>query len=262
MSNVSSRYNDLALLIGAVALLTVFAALQLWLLGALIVFAVYILIQLRRHPALRQPESSPRLRQIAFAAQTISIVGLAYSAAEIWPIAILCIAILAIGHYAAYRFRSKPPFLMRIGTGIALHLAFVWMLYGLASGQPFPHAQVAMLAMAVVSFELFSRLNLFSGMGITILNLYVAATLSRDLAFGVFLVIFVGSVLAFFWQADNEDGVKDNPVILRPVTPADTSKRNHVSLLRTWGPRFALSSIIFLPLVFAPTPHYPAHPLL
>src|SRR6185295_19342742 len=131
---------------------------------------------------------------------------------------------------------------------------FVWMFYGLRSGQPVPQAQVAMLAMGVVSFELFSRLNLFSGLGIGMLNLYVAATMSRDLAFGAFLLIFLGLMMAFFWQADSEDGVRDNPVILRPVE--GTAKQSVFSRWRGWVLRFGVSAVIFTPIVFILTPHY------
>src|SRR5262245_5567415 len=223
---LGGRLRKLIPFAGAAAVLILFSALQLWLVGALMVFTVYALVQLRRHPTLRKPEGSVRLRQIAFAAQTVGILALAYTTVQIWWLAILSIALLAMGHYTAYRVRNKPPALLRLVTGVLLHLAFVWMFLGLTMGQPYPQAQVAMLAMAVVSFELFSRLNLFSGMGIGMLNLYVAATLSRDLVFGAFLAIFVALLLAFFWRCDSEDGVKDNPVILRPIKAGSSERKS------------------------------------
>lgn len=242
------------------ATIALFAKLQVWLLGGLIVFAVYTLRQLKQHPGLRKPESSARLRQITFAAQVVCIVALAYSAEQIWIVAFISILILAAGHYTAYRVRMKPPLLMRIATGVFLHLAFVWMFYGLRTGHPVPQAQVAMLAMGVVSFELFSRLNLFSGLGIGMLNLYVAATMSRDLAFGAFLMIFLGLMMAFFWRADSEDGIRDNPVILRPVE--SSAQKSVFSRWRGWVLRFGLSAVIFTPIVFILTPHYAGHPIV
>ena len=187
-----------------VMVVLVLIRLKLWLIGGLLVLTLYTLIQLRRHPGLRKPESSIRLRQFAFLAQAISIFALAHAAEQIWITAILSILVLAVGHYAAYKVRNKPPLLMRVGAAVALHLAFLWMFYGLFKGLPVPQAQIAMIAMAVVSFEMLSRLNLFSGLGIGLLNLYVAATISRDLAFGVFLLIFLGLLMAFFWQADKD----------------------------------------------------------
>src|SRR5262249_868310 len=148
-NELRARLRKLAPFAGAAAVLVLFSALQLWLVGALIVFTVYALVQLRRHPTLRQPESSGRLRQIAFAAQTVGLLALAYTTVQIWWLAILSFALLAIGHYTAYRVRNQPPAVLRLGTAVLLHLAFAWMFFGLTIGQPYPQAQVAMLAMAV-----------------------------------------------------------------------------------------------------------------
>ena len=106
---------------------------------------------------------------------------------------------------------------------MGLHLVLLWMVVGLFIGQPYPQAQVAMLAMAVVAFELRSRLNLYSGIAIGLINLYVAATLSRDMSFLIFLLAYIGLMLAFMWRADDEDGLRDNPVILRPITTSRAS---------------------------------------
>src|SRR5215813_10251493 len=142
----SSRLRNIIYLVGAIGLMAVFARLQFWLVGGLIVILVYALVQLRRHPGLRKPEQSLRLRQIAFLAQALCIFALAYSAEQIWPVAIISILILAAGHYAAYRFRNKPPRAMRIVTAVVLHLAFVWMFFAITRGLPVPQAQIAMLA--------------------------------------------------------------------------------------------------------------------
>jgi transglutaminase-like putative cysteine protease len=251
------RIQNLTLVIAAVALLTLCSAVKLWLVGGILVFASYALIQIRRSVGLRQPESSMQLRLITFAAQTLAIVGLAYTTAQIWGIAILALVILAAGSYTAYRLREKPPLILRAATAIALHLCFLWMVYGLFRGQPLPQAQLAMLAMAVVSFELFSRLNLFSGLGIGMLNLYVAATLSRDLTFAGFLLLFVALILAFFWRADSEDGLRSNPVVLQPIAAP-----RRVFIPRGWMVRFALALVIFVLGVFVFSPHYAGHPIV
>ncbi|MEP7287005.1 MAG: transglutaminaseTgpA domain-containing protein [Chloroflexota bacterium] len=260
LSPLIVRLRNLAFPMVAVAVLVAFSIVKLWLVGAIFVFALYLLIQIRKHKAMRQPENSLELRRLAFAAQAVSIITLAYTTQQIWHIAILSLVILAIGHYVAYRVRSKPPIALRLGTAVCLHLAFGWMFYALFHGQPFPQAQIAMLAMAIVSFELFSRLNLFSGLGIAMLNLYVAATLSRDLMFGALLLAFIGLLLAFLWRADSEDGVKDNPVILRPVQ--STQRISAFQHWRNWGLRFGLSLAVFVPIVFLITPHYAGHPIV
>ena len=95
--------------------------------------------------------------------------------------------------------------------------------------------QLAMLAMAVVGWELFKRLNLYSGLGMGLINLYAASTLSRDFVFGGFLLTYLGLLLAFLWIADAEDGVKDNPVVLKRRLPAgDLSRITHCALRFTF----------------------------
>lgn len=242
--------------------LAFFAYYRLWLVGGLIFIIVILIRYIRRSKAIRQPEHSLQLRRLAFAAQVVGILSLAYSTMFIWPVALLSIAIVAAGHYVAYKTRNKPPLLMRLATLIGLHMAFGWMFFGLTIGLPYPQAQVAMLAMAVASFELFSRLNLFSGMGIALINLYVAATLSRDVYFLGFLAAYLGLVMAFMWRADSEDGVKDNPVILRPLAASAQPARSWLGSLQGMGARFALVMGLTAPLVFIFTPHFTGHPII
>ena len=141
------------------------------------------------------------------------------------------------------------------------------MCAGLFIGQPYPQAQLAMLAMAVVSWELFSRLNLYSGLGMGLINLYVAATLSRDVFYGIFLITFLAIALALLWVADSEDGVKDNPVILKTDTqyeirntlhPFGSRITHHVSRIT-----YSVSPLIIFASVaiFIFTPHFASRPI-
>lgn len=245
------------MLIGFAVMLVVFGlAFELWLMHAFAILA-YLLSRMFTSGAkgrLRQPERSARLRLLAFAAQTVGMASAAY-VTQMWFVFFAALALLAGGHYVAYRVAAKPPLIMRIGTTVALHAVFAWMLYGLFYGQPYPQIQVAMLAMGVVAFELFSRLNLFSGMAIGLVNLYAAATLSRDVTFVAFLLAYLALLLAFMWRADDEDGLRDNPVILRPVGMAAR---------RRWGwvTRFAVALPLLGGVVFVVTPRFAAHPII
>lgn len=241
-----------------IAVIAFIVKTQFWIFGVAVLGLAYMLPRLRkRNSRLFEPEQSARLRQIAFGAQAAGILALAWPT-RLWVVAIISIVILALGHRTAYRMRNKPPKWLRFVTFVGLHLVFGWMFVGLFSGQPYPQAQVAMLAMAVVSFELYQRLNLYSGMGIGLINLYVAATLSRDLTFMVFLLIFVGMMLAFLWRADVEDGLKDNPIVLKPV--AKQAKR--VSAIgKTWG-RFAVLALVCVAGVFIFTPRFAGYPIV
>jgi transglutaminase-like putative cysteine protease len=248
----------LVIILGALAVSALAIYIKFWILPAAALPCLILLLRKRRKGG-SSVEHSMRLRQYTFSAQAVGLLSLAYTT-QMWGVALVALPVLAAGHYAAYRVREKRPALLRLAVFIVLHLVFLWMFYGLFYGQPYPQAQVAMLAMAVVSFDLFSRLNLYSAMGMGLANLYVAATLSRDLSFIAFLVSFVALVLAFMWRADSEDGVKDNPVILRPVPVRGTpgiSQR-----LRSWGLRFALMLSVAAPLVFVFTPHFAGHPII
>ncbi len=245
----------------AVAIIAVIAFMvktEFWIFGVAVLGLAYMLPRLRkRNSRLFEAEQSARLRQIAFGAQAASILALAWPT-RLWVVAIISIALLAFGHRTAYQMRNKRPKWLRFATFVGLHLVFGWMFVGLFGGQPYPQAQVAMLAMAVVSFELYQRLNLYSGMGIGLINLYVAATLSRDLAFAAFLLVFVGSMLAFLWQADVEDGLKDNPIVLKPVTK---QAKKVSSIGKAWG-RFAVLASVCVAGVFIFTPRFAGYPIV
>lgn len=207
------------------------------------------------------PEKSISLRWLTFGAQITGLLALGWTS-QVWPVALFSTILLIFGHrYALYHVRQKPIPAVRIAIFAAFHLAFLWMIAGLFIGQPYPQAQFAMLAMGIVSFEQFSRLNLYSGFGLALINLYVAATLSRDLAFGIFLIAFLVIFLAFFWRADSEDGVKDNPAILSLPSVKAPGVTTFWSRTTRYALRFALPVLLAATLVFIFTPHFAARPI-
>ena len=211
----------------------------------------------------KQRETSIRLRAITLAAQASAMIGVA-AATQLWLVAAISIVILAFGHVNAYRAaRTQPNPLLRLAAFAALHLALLWMLIGLFTTQPYPQAQFAILATAIISWELFSRLNLVSGLGFALVNLYVAATLSRDLSFGLFMLAWVGLLLAFLWTADTEDGLRDNPVVLRAVQ-AEAARPAQARLrgIAGWAARFGGALGVFAAIIFLATPHYMGSPLI
>ncbi len=245
----------------AIAILGVIAFMvktEFWIFGIAVMGLVYIIPRFRKRSGrLFEAEHSPQLRKLAFAAQAVSILALVWPT-RLWIVGLISIVVLAVGHRTAYLKRDKPPKWLRALIFVGLHAAFGWMFVGMFGGQPYPQAQVAMLAMAVVSFELYQRLNLYSGIGIGLINLYVAATLSRDLIFALFLLVFLGLLLAFLWRADSEDGVKDNPIVLRAVTKKKTPVS---SISRTWG-RFTVLASVCIIGVFVITPRFAGYPIV
>lgn len=238
-------------------LLTVALAFQLWVLGAFAILAFIMSRVFGAKKAARLPERSVRLRAFALAAQMTGALALAYTTG-MWAVFIVAAALLVVGGWTAWRVCLRPPLALKIGVFVALHLVFGWMLFGLFNGQPYPQAQVALLAMGVVSFAAFSRMNLASSIGIALINLYVAATLSRDITFIAFLLLYLGWVLAFLWRADSEDALRETPVVLRPVqTPTTLLQR----LPGRIG-RFAAALPFVGVLVFMFTPRFAGHPII
>lgn len=225
----------------------------------------------------RDPEESIPLRALTFAAQCIGILTLAQPT-QLWLPALISIVVLAFGHRHAYQHRAKPDKRVRVIIFITLHFVFCYLFVLLIAAGPYPQAQIAMLAMAVVSWELMSRLNLYSGFGLSLICIYVAATLSRDLTLGFFLLSYLALLLAFLWQADSEDGVKDNPTILKNQTSKIPNLKTPISTLRSQSLISNYQSLItnnlsrllptafyllaFTTLVFLFTPHFASAPLI
>jgi protein-glutamine gamma-glutamyltransferase len=203
-----------------------------------------------------KPETSVTLRWLVFGAQLASMLALG-EVTQLWFMIIPLMLLLALGHFYSNRACTKPIPSVRMAVFIALHLGVCWMFAGLASGLPYPQIQFALITMVLVSFELISRMNLYSGMGFGLVNLYVASTLSRTMVFGGLLVIYLLLLLAFMWIAETEDGVRDNPVIVR-------SSRNSAPKTSRfgWMLRFTALLSVSTPLIFIFTPHFAATPLI
>lgn len=218
-----------------------------------------------KSPRKKRPhELSIPLRALVFGAQCVGILAVAYTA-QVWLAAALSLGLLTFGHISAYQaVRTKPVLWKRLFSFAGIHLALLWMFIGLFGEQRYPQAQFAMLGMAIVSSELFHRLNLHSGLGMALANFYVAATLSRDLVFGLFILAFVAILLVYLWVADSEDGVKNNPVTLHASADASPPRPAFASLggLQDWGWRFGIAILIAAPLVFILLPRYAGYPII
>lgn len=230
--------------------------LQTWTLASFALLALLMAYQFGRAKAAgSQPEDSRRLRLIAFAAQVCGMASLAWTT-QLWVLFLPCAGLLYGGHQLAWRDRAAPRWSLRIGAFIALHLAFAWMFFGMFSGQPYPQAQAAMLAMVAVSPSLRTRMNLFSGIGIGLTNLYVAATLARDLSFLLFLGTFIALLLAFFWRTDDEDMLKRHETIIR-VPPVPRRRLPSPLIIRS-----SVVLVVVSALIFIFTPRFSGHPLV
>jgi hypothetical protein len=260
MKRLSTLFLQLFLYGTGLLLTLVSWRLQTWTLASFALLAFLMGYQYgRARTTASLPEDSWRLRLLAYAAQVVGMAALAYTTG-LWWLFLPTVVLLYGGHRLAYTTRAKPPLLLKIGVFVALHLVFVWMFVGMFTSMPYPQAQAALLALVAVSPAQRTRMNLFSGIGIGLACLYVAATLARDLAFLAFLLAFIGLLLTFLWRADDEDGLKANPVVLRPETDA-------VGVRRRWSLsvvslRASVLLIAAAGLLFVLTPRFAGHPLV
>lgn len=212
----------------------------------------------------RPHELSIPLRALVFGAQCVGILAVAYTT-RMWLVPLLSLGLLIFGHISAYQaVKAKPVLWKRLFAFTGIHLVLAWMFVGLFTQQRYPQAQFAMLGMAIVSSDLLNRLNFSSALGMALANLYVAATLSRDLVFGLFMLAFVAILLVYLWVADSEDGVRNNPVTLRASADASPPRPALASLggLGDWGRRFGIAVLIAAPLVFIFAPRYAGYPII
>ncbi len=210
----------------------------------------------------RSAEPSGRLRALAAGTQLVGMTAEAL-VTGLWVVWLLAVVILIAGHAYAYRAARTGQRLkwVRVMAFVGFHLTFCWMVTGIFLGVTYPQAQFAMLATAVVTLEVWSRMNLNAAIGLGLANLYVAATLSRGWDFFFFLLAYMALWLAYLWAADSIDGRKRQthpsgvrrPSIVRP-------RPRRVPLLG-WGLRFGLLLSVVFPLVFMFTPRYAGRPL-
>jgi protein-glutamine gamma-glutamyltransferase len=204
--------------------------------------------------SIKQPEDSRALRWLTYIAQLVAMLSLVYVTQQIWLLPVGLI-LLSFGHVLAYRTRHNPQKWIAWFGAVLLTVGLCGVVVAISAGVPYPQASFAVLVMAFVSIEVRSRLNLYSALGLGFINLYAAATISRDVYYGIFLLVFVGFLLAFLWRADSEDGLKQNRYILKEGVSAAKNYRG-ISI------SFILASLLLTVVVFLFTPHYASTPIL
>lgn len=210
----------------------------------------------------RPPELSLPLRRWVFVAALPAFLAVAITA-YLWLPMLLALGVLAAGHYYSWKTARQPTTSPRVraATFIALHLAVAWMFVGMFIGSPYPQAQFALYAQAITAFDLRLRANLFASLGLSVLNLYVAATLSRDYDFLLYGLTFMVLALVVFYQAELDDGRRQ--ARLQPTAPPTPPARS-VVLAQHWptvGP-WAVITFCFAFVVFAFSPHFASRPLV
>jgi transglutaminase-like putative cysteine protease len=220
-----------------------------------------MLINFRKKFA-KEPEDSVALRGVVLAAMLVPLLALARVYNALWPHVILAAIGIALGHWYSYRHLQKHNQLVRGVMFVAIHLALCWMFLGLVAGLAVPQAQFAIFAQAITSFDLRYRSNLFNTLLHSLANLYVAASLSRTTELGLYLILFAGLVLAAFFVAEKETGLKRAK--LRPQSTGSTNQpaATPAGPMTLFGVSFGGIVLLASVVVFLLTPRFANRPLV
>ena len=148
----------------------------------------------------REPEESLPGRLAVLATAVIAAAAMVFTAGA--PItAAVCVAAIIAGHIVSWRGRHQPR--RQVGQLLlgALVLACLGylaldLLYAVFGGA-LPQAKFALMTLAITSFDLKSRRNLFSHVWHSAAILYVGALFAWDFTFIPFLLLWGAAFFAF-----------------------------------------------------------------
>ena len=150
-------------------------------------------------------EDSAAARAFAWAAFAVAAAAIGYYGQD-YVLPPLAAGLAAAGHAVSYRRRRQPRGWWR--QAVLAGLVFACLAYfvldsvgGIFGGQ-LPQAHFALLLVAVTSFDLKTRRNLYSSIWISLTVVYLAAVYAWDYPFGLFLGAWT-LCLAGFWLASN-----------------------------------------------------------
>lgn len=152
------------------------------------------------------------------AAASIAVYGQDYL------VPVVSVGLAAGGHVVSYRRRARPRGTLR--QALLAGMVFLCLAYfvldsvaGVFGGQ-LPQAHFALLLVAVTSFDLKTRRNLYSSLWISLTVLYLAAVYAWDYPFGVFAALWA-ACLAGFWATSHLRRIEARPrVAVAPVSIA------------------------------------------
>ncbi len=150
-------------------------------------------------------EESGAARVFIWAGFAVAVAAVAVYAQD-YVVGPACVLVAAAGHLSSWRRRHSPRGLLRqlvvAGLVFASLAYFVADSVGAIFGGQVPQAHFAELLVAVTSFDLKTRRNLYSSLWISLAIVYLAAVYAWDYPFGLFVVLWA-LALAGFWAASH-----------------------------------------------------------
>jgi transglutaminase-like putative cysteine protease len=160
----------------------------------------------RRGLLPRSPvEESGQARVFALAGFGVACLAIAfYGQAFVVPPIALGIAVAGHRFSYSWRNRRRPRALQALIAG-SMFLALAYFVFDSVVGlfgASLPQANLVMLLVAVTSFDLTTRRNLYSSLWMSLALVYLAAVFAWDLQFGIFVVLWTGCLFGF-WVASH-----------------------------------------------------------
>ena len=150
-------------------------------------------------------EDSRWARRFALFGFGVAALAIAwYGQTVVVPVAAFAIAFAGHRFSYAWRHRKRPRLLQALIAGM-MFLGVGYFLFDSVTGlfgANLPQANLVMILVAVTSFDLTTRRNLYSSLWMSLALVYLAAVFAWDYQFGAFVVLWV-ACLAGFWAAAN-----------------------------------------------------------
>ncbi len=152
-------------------------------------------------------EDSRWARRFALLAFGIAALAIGwYGQTVVVPVAAFAIAFAGHRFSHAWRRRKRPRALQALIAGM-MFLGVAYFIFDSVAGlfgANLPQANLVMILVAVTSFDLTTRRNLYSSLWMSLALVYLAAVFAWDYQFAAFVVLWVGCLLGFWISANLE----------------------------------------------------------
>ncbi len=193
-------------------------------------------------------ENSLEGRAFVFSGFAVAVLAVVLYGQD-YVVPALGVAATGIGHVVSYRERARKRGFRR--QMLLAGLVFAALAYFLADsvgaffGGVLPQANLAIMLVAVTSFDLKTRRNCYSSLWISLAILYLAAVYAWDYAFGIMVALWA-VCLAGFWTGS----------YLRRIEARVTAPIRAVALTLVGALALGLAGFILIPqpTAQAPTP--------
>ncbi|MBN1993762.1 MAG: DUF4129 domain-containing protein [Anaerolineae bacterium] len=207
-------------------------------------------------------ERSLKVRLMVLAAMLAPLLALARVRPDLWPHALIAAAGMSLGHWYSYRNLDQSTAAVRGLMFMLIHVAFAWLIIGLAIGATVPQAQFAVFAQAITSFDLRYRRSLFTTLFHSLINLYVVATLSRTLELAVYLILFAGLALAAYFVAAKEEGLRTATLRPKPNPASTTQSPTQAGSMTVFGVGYGAAALLAVLALFMVVPRFANNPIV